>query len=251
MVLGAGLDNQHTFTTLMWVYRTGDTDGRRLFSKGTDEEKACFAPAGGTDSIRFGVKRATTFALATSNNAVFPQNVWTYLAVTYDSTDGPRIFRGTLTTTAAEVAYSGTRTVGVGAETSDSGQPWTIGQSGDPADYINSFEGRIAFVGHYRRRFPLAEVIAYQFSPIPDADCDIFMHLGWNDTGTQANWGPLGAGINGTVTGATVGDHAPLPPPVWMGDTPVFAAAPVVGAFQPAWARGANRLIGGGVSTGG
>lgn len=236
VALAAGLDNQHAFTNLIWFYMTTDTDLRRLWSKGgSSYAKDCGIDTlgGGGGDIYMNVARATTLASARSAVLTWPTNVWNYGAFTYDGTDGPRIFRGTLTSTAAEASYF-SRAVGAGAETSDSGGPWVIGN--EPATFVRAFQGRIAFFAHYRRRFSLAEVVAYQWRPLPDADCDIYMHLGWQGTAAVTNWAPLGTAINGTVTGTvTNADHPPLPLPPWAGmghQSWTAAAAPAGGGTR-------------------
>lgn len=209
--LAAGLDNQHAFTVLAWIYKTGDTDGARIWGKGTGNIKTFFLQfgAGGNDFGLF-VTRATTSADSASVTGVLPLNEWLCVAGTYDETDGPRIFKGSLTETIAEVSYL-TRVVGAGASADDSGFPHQIGnrQTND-----RNFPGRIARLAHFRRRLTLPEIIAWQFLPFVDADTDIYLELGYNPTGTQPNLTSLGTGINGTVTGATVADHVPLPPPM-------------------------------------
>ncbi len=212
VVLDAGLDNENTYTVLIWARRTADVTFRSPWAKGggsaTPVRKFLDTWAS-VDQIAFrGSKRTTTNAEAISNTGAFPLNTWMMIACTYDSSDGPRIFTGTLTAEAAEISYA-SRTAGSGTEEDDSDQPWLIGQ-GDNIDQNGSFPGEVAIFAHFRRRMTLAEIVAWQFAPYSDADCDIFMELGYNGTGTQPNLTSLGNGINGTVTGATVVDHVPI-----------------------------------------
>ncbi len=239
VALAAGLDNQHTFTMLFWLYKTTESDFRRVFDKG-DAAKALLEWNAAVNDLYFQVKRATTNAVAISTLAALPTNQWTYIAVTFDTTDGPRIFSGSLTSAAAEVSYS-SRTVGSGAGSDDSSFPWYIGQDSSGAD-ASAFRGRIALAAHYRRRFSLAEINAYQFQPRNDADCDIFMHLGFNGTGTQPNLASLSGGINGTVTGATVSGHVPLGSPFAAGNWMPYVVA--AGAPPPTPVRTRLSLLG-------
>lgn len=209
VLLAAGNDNQHTFTVLQWIYRTADTNFRRLWHKGSPGDAKSFINwSTFANDARFAVKRATTDAAAATAASALPQNQWLFVATTYDATDGPRIFVGTLTTTVAEVSYA-SRVVGSGAESSDSDSAWSFGA--DPTTNGSQFEGRQAIAAHYRRRFSLAELKAYQFTPRNDADCDILLHV--HGTGTQPNLSTLGRGLNGSVTGATVAPHVPLGSP--------------------------------------
>jgi hypothetical protein len=92
----------------------------------------------------------------------------------------------------------------------------------------SAFQGRIARAVRWRRRLTLTEAISQQWVTRPDADCDFFFELGYDGTGTQANKTSLGNGKNGTVTGATVSDHAPLPTmPVQRRGRPYYFPVPV------------------------
>lgn len=206
VVIDAGIDNEHAFTVLMWHYPTTVTAQRRFWDKGVDIKGLSIDPS---SRMEMKVGRATTNAFATLSGSLSTGS-WQFAACTFDTTDGPRIFTGALDTTASEPAYS-RRDVGAGAASSDSGGPFCIGgiEVGSP---IYAFEGRIAIFAHFKRRLTLQEIIAWQFRPFVDADTDIFIELGYNGTGTQPNLTSLGNGIDGTVTGATVGDHVPLPP---------------------------------------
>ena len=209
VALAAGLNNQHTFTILMWHYPTTRTNGRYFSYKGASADKGVFWSNVG-NGPHLGVARATLAASAESSKT-YTLNQWWYNAFTYDESDGPRIFSGDLATLASEDSSVATfPVVGTGASSDDSGAGWRFGGA---AVLSRAYQGRIAIFAHYRRRFSLAEIIASQFLPRTDADCDIFIEAGWNGTGTQPNWTTLGAGINGTVAGATVGPHVPLASP--------------------------------------
>lgn len=207
VTLGAGLDNEQAFTALAWIYKTADTNGTRIWHKGAGNVKDFILQfgAGGND---FGlvVRRATTNGDSASVTGVLPDNEWSCVACTYDETDGPRLFKGSLTSAIAEVSYA-TRIVGSGVTDDDSGSAHIIGND---TTNTRAFPGRIARLAHFRRRMTLQEIIAWQFGAFTDADCDIYLELGYNGTGTQPNLTSLGNGINGIVTGATVADHVPL-----------------------------------------
>lgn len=207
--LAAGNDNQNAFTVIGWFYKTADTAGRRLWDKGSGNSKTLFLQFQAADDFGLYVTRAGADADSSSLTGAFPANQWMCIAGTYDGADGPRLFAGSLTATVAETAYN-FRIVGDGAEADDSGVAHIIGNSNA---LTQAFPGRIATFAHFRRRLTVQELIRWQFQPYTDADCDIFMELGYAGTGTQPNLVSLGNGLNGTVTGATVADHVPLAPP--------------------------------------
>ena len=66
---------------------------------------------------------------------------------------------------------------------------------------------------------PLAQMQALQFNLHPTTNTLLLSHYGYNGTGTQPDWS--GNGHNGTVTGATVADHVPMPPAFPYGDDDV------------------------------
>ena len=210
VTLSAGLNNEHAFSVLAWVYKTADTNGRRIWHKGSGNLKTFFLhfAAGGNDFAVF-VARATTSSDTISVTGVLPDNEWSCVACTYDESDGGRLFKGSLTATIAEVSYS-SRIVGSGTSSDDSGTAHIVGND---STNVQAFPGRIARLAHFKRRMTAQEIIAWQFRPYTDADADIYMDLGYTGTSTQPNLTSLGTGINGTVTGATVSDHVPLPPP--------------------------------------
>ena len=56
----------------------------------------------------------------------------------------------------------------------------------------------------------LAEITQHWMRSQNHANSKVLMHVGYNGTGTQADWS--GHGNSGTVTGATVSAHVPLGP---------------------------------------
>lgn len=207
VALGSGLDNITAYTLMQWVFPTTRTNGRRWWSKGSSTIHQTAYWSFLSVGIEYDIPRATTAAAARTSNSM-ALNTWHCVAWTYDETDGPRIFLGTLTSPLVEATYA-LRTVGAGATTVDDGGPFHIGNLNATSV---AFRGSIGTQHRWRRRMDLAELAANQFCPAADADCDVAMDFGFNGTGTQANLCNLGNGINGTVTGATVSGHVPLPP---------------------------------------
>jgi hypothetical protein len=138
------------------------------------------------------------------------QNTWNYVGFTFDiagsANEVIQIYKGNLTTVAAEISYA-YRTDGSGTLNSDAAANFSIGNA---SGYGAAWPGTIAWFAHWNRVLTLAEVVEQQFNPHVTSGCVLFMHLGYNGTGTQPDWS--GNGNNGTVTSATVSDHVPLGP---------------------------------------
>lgn len=213
----AEIDDLTTFTVLCWAFPTAANNSRRLWQwedSGDGVIKTFFRQV--APNTRWGavVVRATTNSDALTDD--FTLNAWQFFGLTYDESDGSQaihIYRGTLTTTVAEVTYT-SFIAGTGTTTADDGTKFVGNVSG--ADV--AFDGRIATYLVFNRVLSLGEMRGQQFFVRNVAGCVNFFHLGFNGTGTQPDWS--GNGNSGTVTGATVGDHVPLGPPFGF-DIPV------------------------------
>jgi hypothetical protein len=73
-----------------------------------------------------------------------------------------------------------------------------------------SMIGRIGMVHVVNTRLTLGQMKAQQFAPHVIPGSVLYTRLGWNGTGTQADWS--GGQNNCTVTGATVGNDVPIMP---------------------------------------
>jgi len=218
----AGIDNLVAWSMCGWAYITDLGVFSRFMSKGDDVKEVMFGGSAGNTRLR---QARPTNATAVENGA-FPLNSWRFFAGTYDGTDGPRLFRGSLTARVTEVSYS-QRDTGSGAETSDAANSLWIGNR--PTGTANRAPaGRIANACFINRRLTLGELGRLQFRLLPDADTLGLWHLGFNGTGTQPDLS--GHGNNGSVTGAAVADHVPLGAPFgfdlgWQGAFTTAAAA--------------------------
>lgn len=97
------------------------------------------------------------------------------------------------------------RNVGSGATTAATGDLYLGNRTG----VFKTAELNLSLYQMINSRLSLAELRAIQYTMFPSrSDQNIFIHLGWNGTGTQVDWS--GNRNNGTVTGATVANHAPL-----------------------------------------
>lgn len=140
--------------------------------------------------------------------ASIPYNTWSFLAFTFLDGLAPDVdmYVGGLNATVAEVGYD-TTTDGTGTPVDDAAVDCYVGNL--VRANTNPFRGSIARVGLVNRRLTLAELQAIQFATMPQANVSGTVLLAdYHGTGTQADYS--GNGNNGTVTGATIADHAPL-----------------------------------------
>lgn len=156
----AANENLAAFTVIQFVSGTTLTINRRLFAKAPGGVKQ-LNQNNGAGALQFQVARATTGAVATSTDGALVATTPQFIAVTYDESDGPRIFVGSLTAFFAEVSYAAAPTVGTGATSADSGGDW---------HFFNANANTLAFIGTghrvalYNKRMTLAELQAIQFA---------------------------------------------------------------------------------------
>lgn len=205
-----GLGN--AFTIMQWVYPTSNGNGNGSITQPTTTSNIGRIRRVGTGGdISVLVARTSVPTQYETNDTPWSTlNKWYFTVVTYDESGGAgevaNIYVGDLTTLAVERSY-GVAIDGSGA---------TIGESGGAAicnsnsTTTQGFGGRVAFTAAYSRVMSLNEIRTHQFFPRVASNCRLFMVLGWNGTGTQADWS--GLKNHGTVTGATVAAHVPLRP---------------------------------------
>ncbi|MGH7391434.1 MAG: LamG domain-containing protein [Candidatus Rokuibacteriota bacterium] len=207
----AGLDNLNTLTFAAWVYPVTVTVGSQLWDKSdaafTTERRSSITDTG---AFRVAFGRATAYAVAQSVVSTMTANAWQFVAFTWDGTAAPKLYRGTLATAIAELAYA-TSTAGAGAIHNDSAESMRIGR----AEGFGQFNGgRIARVQVWNRVLTLNELLQQQFCPHLTSSDVLLCELGLNGVGTQFD--RSGNGHHGTVSGSpTVADHVPLP--FWRG----------------------------------
>jgi hypothetical protein len=196
--MGAGV----AFSHVMWVYRhAANPAANRGFNKGINDVLVRF---NASNLWEFNISRAGGTALAdVADTGLLLLDTWEYVGLTYDETDGCRIFRGTLTTDVAEVSYL-TRTVSSGNTTAETGDLW-IGNRNAAGSLSSPL--RFANYAMYSRRLELGELKAHQFNWHPRADCLFLYDI--HGTGTQID--RSGNGRNGTATGGSIANHVPIP----------------------------------------
>jgi hypothetical protein len=193
-------------TMIMWIYPTTVTGGRLLFRKDANPATANRKNLriSTSSTLDMTVARATTAATAQSQNSQVSANTWQCVAFTYDESDGPRLFHGTLTSPIAEVSAYNSRAVGSGATSADGTTLWIGNQQ--HATPTLAFQGRIAMVHYIAARLTGPQLIALQYRPRVIPETVYFAHL--LDATTVPDLS--GEGNTGTGTGLSVADHVPL-----------------------------------------
>ena len=208
----SSLDDLSPFTFFAWIYidGTGFRFGR-IVNKGEDVKE--FAMDGtasqNASKLYLGVNTDATDAVAAADTDQ-TTGEWRFVAGTYDTTDGPRLFSGNLSTAVSEESYT-TRTVGTGSPVGDGSSDFWIGNRSSGTTN-RAFGGRIAVVGAIEALLTVGQLKAIQYRP---AACLLHSQtVGFwvlHGTGTQPDYS--GNGNSGTVTGATAGAHVPLGSP--------------------------------------
>lgn len=194
-------------TALIWWEPATTAVASRVFCKGSNLRDV----SRNTSVVLMVNSRAITdnsFQATWSNFAAYALDTQMFLAVTWDVNDTAncRFLVGNRTTVAAEPSAYDSKVLGDGTVSTDDTHPLQIGNR---TDGLRPMNGEVSHFSFYTRVMSVAEIQAQQFRRRPASGCVVFMELGYNGTGTQPDWS--GAGNPGTVTGATVSDHVPLP----------------------------------------
>jgi hypothetical protein len=206
------LDNLTNLTYLIWIKPNATGQAAGLIAKGVSTgggSRRSLELRNITANAIYGtVDLSTTDAAAESTANAYNANEWTFIGMTYNDTAKViKLYSGTLTSPVAEVSYSstvtGSGTTGSNASNNQFVAAYGSGTSGNP-------NAAISWAAIWNRVLTLDEIKQHQFRPFCNrADgCVLFTEYGWAGTGTQADFS--GNGNNGTVTGATVTDHAPI-----------------------------------------
>ena len=200
----ATLDQQSVWTKMFWLKATTLSDNNRIWGKGDPAHTISLTISPATELVA-NVRRGTGEDLYVTNNASLVTGTEYFLAISFDSASAANerfnVYLGTLVTPPVELTYV-TTDEGSGIVGDDSAQNYVIGPT---------WEGPISWHGNWNRLLTLGEITTQWFRPHPTADNVIFTHYGFAGTGTQPDWS--GNGNSGTVTGATVAEHVPLPQP--------------------------------------
>lgn len=205
VTVGTGLDNITVGSIIVWVYPSAVGSDRYIFT--SEAGGGWFLSVWTSGAIQFRYHRSVA-DLIRNSGAVITTNTWQYLATTWDTgaaASAIPIYRGTLATAVAEVGSYGFTTDGSGTFDDDAAGTKTIGNRSDGgAGY--GIDGRIAVIGVWNRKLPLAEIQDLQWRPRKTSGCQ---GLWWLD---RAVPDLSGNSNNGTVSGATIADSVPLGP---------------------------------------
>ena len=193
--------------TFMFIYRptTVDTTFRYLWRKNVGP--------GGTSinhhdsDLEFIRGYSTTNMIAFSTGDIISAGNW-YITFFVDGGVGvaPRIYHAQLGNTLTEPSYAQQDTP-VGTLGTDASASALVGLR----DSTRRFIGDIAVVSVWEEVLSLDQCKQQYWRAFTTANSRLLTHLGFNGTGTQADWS--GNLNTGAVTAATVTDHAPLPQP--------------------------------------
>ncbi len=222
----ASINDLDPLTILVWTAKTTVASSDRLWNKHASSTSRNIVRTTSTTALKFNIEQVTTNCEYDTSDAIFDTvGKWVFVAFVYDGGATPRmhIYHGSLTALAAEASYAA-EADGAGARTSDSADL----HIGTNRTAEGGWEGDIAIFQIEGRAMTLAECQNWQFRPRVLADTRLFLHLGFNGTGTQPDWS--GNGNSGAGTAVSVVDHVPLGPPFgfdlgWQGNFGAVAAA--------------------------
>ena len=227
---GASLDTLDPWTYMAWVYPTTITSSRVCgFHKGTSATtRRRFRIDDSSGNLSVFWQRQGVDLSYVANTLPLTINTWHFIAATGNTGASAgnivHIYKGTLTTLAAEVGYS-TKTDGDSPPNDDGANNMAIGNSNNTT---LAFQGSIACGIYIAGELTLAQIRQWQFNPRKLENARWFCHLGFVGTGAQPDWsGNFNAG---TVTGATVAPHVPLQPKFgivsgWRGNRSISGGA--------------------------
>lgn len=218
------------FTIMHWANPNSvATASKRLCAKGgsTGFINYGMGLAGNIDHLRLTIDYSTTDPLADSVAGTIETSKWQFFVGSFDGTTAPHLYKGTLTTTVAEVSYSATPTAPSGTRVAEA---VTALYLANDSVFTRSFAGSIAFFGWWNRALTLGEIQEQQFRPHKTSGCILLSFPGFNGTGTQPDWS--GSAHSGTVTGATVADHVPLGAPFSVNAPVPYVVAVAAGTLK-------------------
>lgn len=203
------INNLVPITIATWVYidTTGNSIWPRIFCKRVDVSNYWEMQYSGTPTINFSFSRVYSPTSAWSScNGFLTTGIWQFIAATFDGTNASKLYVGSLTSIVSEVSSYANYQAPSGTNCNDATANLYLMQR--PS--VTAMDGKMAWAGIWNRSLTLGELQAQQYHPHVTADCKLFMHLGFNGTGTQVDWS--GNGNNGTPANLTVANHVPLGP---------------------------------------
>lgn len=154
-------------------------------------------------TVRFLRNRPGGNAEARITNTI-STNTWYFIVLTYNNTNGPKLFIGDESTLVVEGTYdTSSPTTGSGTPSTDAAGSFYVANRNGSPDSSNGLRGDIARIGVWDTEFSLAQIQRLQFAPLSVwaaegtnlLACD-YIH---GTSGTQRDVGP--GQNNGTITG--------------------------------------------------
>lgn len=206
----AHLDDLASFTWCAWIRPTSTGEGGvgRVFDK---FEKILYVVA--TNTFGAYINRATAATDIAAANNTLTLNAWNFVAMTFDGTT-TKLYRGVPGASVTDVSPAEN---GSGAPVSENTRSLVIGNDSTAAA---TFAGRIEHARVFNAALSLNEITAAMYNrPVRSGNLVGYWPL-VTGASPEPDWS--GNAANGTVTGATVADGAPVPPP-WLGDEEFLA----------------------------
>lgn len=218
----------NNFSSLSWwawiLWEVAAVGTRRVWQKNT-QKLFTAADGGGTlsapQTLDFQVLTSGTNARARTVASNLIIGEWHFVACTYDTGDGPRIWIGDRENGVDQPSYS-TRTAGTGSPTGDSGGNFMLGSNGSS----NCSGMRVACMGYHNERFDEWTLNAIRLSPRTYPSSRIYWQFLFGHSGTQPDLS--GYLNNGSTSALTAADHIPLAFP--FGSQIVYHTSPAVTA---------------------
>ena len=176
-----GLTWPEASTTILWIYPTTLTSLRRILSQpGSGYEHDLVIDFTDATQVFVEIVGATSSGMATTTDLNLTTGKWWCIAITENTSGSPLIYVGDLATKMRLCGLTSTATR-TGAVKTGSDTGLTIGALNNGN---NPFQGRIGFVGRWRRKMTIGELWQQQWAPHPDADCEHFHFPGllWDTT---------------------------------------------------------------------
>lgn len=227
-------DTNTTFRTLInKIYTPSFPAGWSVFRNAT------------TGYIRFDFQKSSTYLRIAPNSILQGTTEYSFWAFTWSASGvdaDQKGYFGDESTLVSEISYSAQQ-VGTGTYNSDASKTLSVGTNPTSND---SIDGDWAWVGIWNAQLTLTDLLLQwknlQAPIVKRSNNVLFCHYGIHGSGgvgSQLDWS--GNANNGTITGATKADHAPLP--IFTSYPTSFYKARLGKGYQRDWGLGLNGIV--------
>lgn len=166
----SAINDVHTFTWMGWFKLNSLVAAVRIiWSKGP--QKVILKDSSHRLQLTMDLTGADSLILTSSS---ILSSTWYFLAWTvHGLIDNPRVYLGTLSAAATEMAYT-TNNIGSGTPVGDSGGNFVLG---DRAGVSGSPAADFATIAIFDTAFSLQQIQAMQYLPLPGAGCKMFFDM--------------------------------------------------------------------------